>query len=58
MPTGRYTDIIGRLRPNAIDPGDIVDLTAASCASTRASFISLSVNARGLGIASGAPLMS
>src|SRR5258707_12420288 len=26
VPTGRYTDIIGRLRPNAIDPGDIVDL--------------------------------
>ena len=26
VPTGRYTDIIGRLRPNAIEPGDIVDL--------------------------------
>src|ERR1700748_990447 len=26
VPTGRYTDIIGRLRPNAIQPGDIVDL--------------------------------
>ena len=26
MPTGRYTDIIGRLRPNAMEPGDIVDL--------------------------------
>ena len=26
VPTGRYTDIIGRLRPNAMQPGDIVDL--------------------------------
>ena len=26
VPTGRYTDIIGRLRPNAMEPGDIVDL--------------------------------
>src|SRR3954467_4960202 len=26
VPTGRYTDIITRLRPNAMDPGDIVDL--------------------------------
>src|ERR1700724_1976957 len=26
VPTGRYTDIIGRLRPGAVEPGDIVDL--------------------------------
>src|SRR6186997_1004180 len=26
VPTGRYTDIIGRLKPGAIEPGDIVDL--------------------------------
>src|ERR1700761_4579373 len=26
VPTGRYTDIIGKLRPNAMDPGEIVDL--------------------------------
>ena len=26
VPTGRYTDIISRLRPNAVEPGDIVDL--------------------------------
>src|SRR6201985_1320602 len=26
VPTGRYTVILGRLRPNAIEPGDIVDL--------------------------------
>ena len=26
VPTGRYTDIIDRLRPDAIEPGDIVDL--------------------------------
>jgi tRNA-uridine 2-sulfurtransferase len=27
VPTGRYTDIISRLRPNAMEPGDIVDLS-------------------------------
>ena len=26
VPTGRYTDMISRLRPNAIEPGEIVDL--------------------------------
>ena len=26
VPTGRYTDIIERLKPNAMEPGDIVDL--------------------------------
>jgi len=26
VPTGRYTDIISRLQPNAVAPGDIVDL--------------------------------
>ncbi len=26
VPTGRYTDIVERLRPGAADPGDIVDL--------------------------------
>jgi tRNA-specific 2-thiouridylase len=34
VPTGRYTDIIGRLRPNAIEPGDIVDLDGRVIAST------------------------
>jgi tRNA-specific 2-thiouridylase len=27
VPTGRYTDVIERLRPNAFEPGDIVDLS-------------------------------
>jgi hypothetical protein len=26
VPTGRYTDVIERLKPNAMEPGDIVDL--------------------------------
>src|SRR6201998_3561243 len=26
VPTGRYTDVVSRLRPNAMEPGDIVDL--------------------------------
>ncbi|MGQ7359613.1 tRNA methyl transferase PRC-barrel domain-containing protein, partial [Streptococcus suis] len=26
VPTGRYTDVIERLKPKAMEPGDIVDL--------------------------------
>ncbi len=26
VPTGRYTDIVGRLKPNALAPGEVVDL--------------------------------
>ena len=56
MPTGRYTDIIGRLRPNAIEPGDIVDL-AGRAIGRHQGIVHFTVGQRrGLGIASSAPL--
>jgi tRNA-specific 2-thiouridylase len=56
VPTGRYTDIIGRLRPNAIDPGDIVDLDGRVIGQHQG-IVHFTVGQRkGLGIASGAPL--
>ena len=52
----RYTDVIGRLRPNAIEPGDIVDLDG-NVIGTHQGIIHFTVGQRrGLGIASGAPL--
>ena len=56
MPTGRYTDVIGRLRPNAVEPGDIVDLDG-NVVGIHQGIIHFTVGQRrGLGIASGAPL--
>jgi tRNA-specific 2-thiouridylase len=56
VPTGRYTDIIGRLRPSAIEPGDIVDLDGRVIGRHQG-IIHFTVGQRkGLGIASGAPL--
>ncbi|MEA3149823.1 MAG: tRNA-uridine 2-sulfurtransferase, partial [Gammaproteobacteria bacterium] len=56
VPTGRYTDIIGRLRPNAIEPGDIVDLDGHVIGQHQG-IIHFTVGQRkGLGIASAAPL--
>jgi tRNA-uridine 2-sulfurtransferase len=56
VPTGRYTDIIGRLRPNAVEPGDIVDL-GGSVIGQHQGIIHFTVGQRrGLGIASSAPL--
>jgi tRNA-specific 2-thiouridylase len=56
VPTGRYTDIIGRLRPNAIEPGDIVDLDG-HIIGRHQGIVHFTVGQRkGLGIASGAPL--
>ena len=56
MPTGRYTDIIGRLRPNAVEPGDIVDL-GGRVIGRHQGIIHFTVGQRrGLGIASSAPL--
>src|ERR1700744_949608 len=56
VPTGRYTDIIGRLRPNAMEPGDIVDLDGR-VVGRHQGIIHFTVGQRkGLGIASGAPL--
>ena len=56
VPSGRYTDIIGRLRPNAVLPGDIVDLEG-QIIGTHQGIVHFTVGQRrGLGIASGAPL--
>jgi tRNA-uridine 2-sulfurtransferase len=56
VPTGRYTDVIGRLRPNAVLPGDIVDLDGRVIG-THQGIVHFTVGQRrGLGIASKAPL--
>ena len=56
VPTGRYTDIIGRLRPNAMEPGDIVDLDGRVLGA-HAGIANFTVGQRkGLGIASSQPL--
>ena len=56
VPTGRYTDIIGRLRPNAMEPGDIVDL-AGRVLGRHQGIAHFTVGQRkGLGIATGTPL--
>ena len=56
VPTGRYTDIIGRLKPGAIEPGDIVDLDGRTIGRHQG-IVHFTVGQRkGLGIASGAPL--
>src|SRR5437764_4149187 len=56
VPTGRYTDVIGRLRPNAIEPGEIVDLDGRAIGRHQGIVHFTVGQRRGLGIASGAPL--
>jgi tRNA-uridine 2-sulfurtransferase len=56
VPTGRYTDVIGRLKPNAMEPGDIVDLDGRTIG-RHSGIAQFTVGQRrGLGIASSAPL--
>ena len=56
VPTGRYTDVIERLRPGAAEPGEIVDL-AGRVLGRHDGIIHFTVGQRrGLKIASGAPL--
>jgi tRNA-uridine 2-sulfurtransferase len=56
VPTGRYTDVIGRLRPDAIEPGEIVDLDGRVLGHHQG-VVHFTVGQRkGLGIASGHPL--
>jgi tRNA-specific 2-thiouridylase len=56
VPTGRYTDIISRLKPNAMEPGDIVDLDG-NLLGAHQGIAHFTVGQRkGLGIASGHPL--
>ncbi|MFL6818390.1 MAG: tRNA 2-thiouridine(34) synthase MnmA [Bradyrhizobium sp.] len=56
VPTGRYTDIIGRLRPNAIEPGDILDLDGAIIGKHQGIVHFTVGQRRGLRIASAVPL--
>jgi tRNA-uridine 2-sulfurtransferase len=56
VPTGRYTDVVERLKPNAMEPGDIVDLDGRVLGS-HPGIVHFTVGQRrGLGIASRAPL--
>src|SRR5262249_11999721 len=56
VPSGRYTDVIERLRPGAAEPGDIVDLDGRVLG-RHAGIIHFTVGQRrGLGIAAGMPL--
>jgi tRNA-specific 2-thiouridylase len=56
VPTGRYTDIVTRLRPNAMEPGDIVDLRGRVLGRHHGIAHFTVGQRRGLGIASGTPL--
>jgi tRNA-uridine 2-sulfurtransferase len=56
VPTGRYTDVIERLKPDAADDGDIVDLKG-NVLGRHSGIMHFTVGQRrGLGVASGAPL--
>jgi tRNA-uridine 2-sulfurtransferase len=56
VPTGRYTDVIGRMKPDAMEPGDIVDLDGRAIG-RHDGIVHFTVGQRrGLGIASSAPL--
>jgi len=56
VPTGRYADMIERLRPGSAEAGDIVDLTGRILG-RHAGIINFTVGQRrGLGIAAGEPL--
>src|SRR5712675_2024459 len=56
VPTGRYTDVIERMKPNAMEPGDIVDLDGRVIGRHQG-VVHFTVGQRkGLGIASGSPL--
>jgi tRNA-specific 2-thiouridylase len=56
VPTGRYTEVIERLKPGAAEPGDIVDLDGRLLGG-HSGIIHFTVGQRrGLGIAAGHPL--
>jgi tRNA-uridine 2-sulfurtransferase len=56
VPTGRYSDVIERLKPGAAEPGEIVDLQG-NVLGTHSGIIHFTVGQRrGLGLAAGAPL--
>jgi tRNA-specific 2-thiouridylase len=56
VPSGRYTDVIERLKPGAAEPGEIVDLDGRVLG-THSGIIHFTIGQRkGLGVAAGAPL--
>ena len=56
VPSGRYTDVVAKLRPDAVKAGDIVD-TDGNLLGRHEGIIHFTVGQRrGLGIASGEPL--
>jgi len=56
VPTGRYTDVIERLKPNAAMPGEIVDLEGRVLGQHRGIIHFTVGQRRGLGVAGGVPL--
>jgi tRNA-specific 2-thiouridylase len=56
VPSGRYTDVIERLRPGAAEPGDIVDVSGRVLGRHHGIIHFTVGQRRGLGIAAGAPL--
>jgi tRNA-uridine 2-sulfurtransferase len=56
VPTGRYTDIVGRLKPDALEPGDIVDLDGRVVGLHHGIAHFTVGQRRGLGIAASTPL--
>jgi tRNA-specific 2-thiouridylase len=56
VPTGRYTDVIERLRPGAPEPGDIVDLDGRVLGRHEGIIHFTVGQRRGLGVAAGHPL--
>ncbi len=56
VPTGRYTDIVERLKPEAVGEGDIVDLDGNVLGHHQGIIHYTVGQRRGLGIATGAPL--
>jgi tRNA-specific 2-thiouridylase len=56
VPSGRYTEVIERLRPGAAEPGDIVDLDGRVLGHHHGIIRFTVGQRRGLGIAAGAPL--
>ncbi|MBI3699398.1 MAG: tRNA 2-thiouridine(34) synthase MnmA [Afipia sp.] len=56
VPTGRYTEVIERLKPNALAPGDIVDLDGKILGQHHGIVNFTIGQRRGIGIAASAPL--
>ena len=56
VPSGRYTDVIERLRPGAAEPGDIVDGSGRVLGHHQGIIHFTVGQRRGLGIAAGSPL--